>query len=318
MNLYRVCNLIIQSAIPLPELAPVSAVTPDYRFSLLPVGESSFGEHQWFNQWVYQDQVRLKFALKAPDYLLRFTGLADFLVPRDGQDIKCQPLPDTTESTVRHLLLDSVIPLILSRREQLVLHASAILTQHGAIAFIGTSGQGKSTLAASHGRRGFPLISDDYLVVRQIEGHWIAVPSYPGVRLLPESSDGIFEVAPPSDEVATYTAKRRVSDLELLPFADRPAKLLCLYVLDEEGVSAPPEPAIERFSARQTFLKLVNSSFNLDTTDKALLRRQFATLGSIVADLPCFRLRYPREFATLPAVSQLIADHQEEIRCLSR
>ena len=67
---------------------------------------------------------------------------------------------------VRHLFLDSVIPLILSRREPLVLHASAILFDGRAIAFIGTSGQGKSTLAASHSQLGYSLISDDYLVFR--------------------------------------------------------------------------------------------------------------------------------------------------------
>ena len=37
---------------------------------------------------------------------------------------------------------------MLSRRESLVLHASAILTPEGVIAFVGKSGQGKSTLAA--------------------------------------------------------------------------------------------------------------------------------------------------------------------------
>lgn len=311
-NFYQVCNLVIQSSIALPELSQTSS-TPDYSFELLPAGEAFSGDYHWFNQWVFRDEVRLSFAFRNEDYLLRFPGHADFLISRAGSEINCRPLPDVSESTIRHLLLDSVIPLILSRREPLVLHASAILADSGAIAFIGTSGQGKSTLAASHGQRGYPLISDDYLVVREVAGTWVAIPSYPGVRLLPKSSDGIFQTAPPTAEVAPYTAKRRISDLELLPFADAPASIQSLYILDDEG-QAPPEPAVEPISPRETFMKLVSSSFNLDITDKELLRHQFATLNRIVAALPCFRLRYARDFGTLPAVSRAIAIHQEGIK----
>jgi hypothetical protein len=315
-NLYQVCTLVLESTISLPELTQTSGSNPDCNFQLLPAGEPFAGEYHWFNQWLFKDEVRLSFAFRGDDYMLRFPDYADFLASRAGPDIKCRPLPDVPEATVRHLLLDCVIPLILSRREPLVLHASAILTNHGAIAFIGTSGQGKSTLAASHGQLGYPLISDDYLVLREVGEDWVAVPSYPGVRLLPKSADGIFESAPPTEEVAHYTAKRRISDLELLPFTESPSKMQCLYVLDDEGKEPPREPVVENISSREIFMKLVSSTFNLDITDKALLRRQFATLRRIVAALPCFRLRYAREFATLPAVSRVIATHQEGMRAV--
>lgn len=312
-NLYQVCNLVIASCIPLPELTHANRPTPDYSFELLPADEAFPGDYAWFNHWVFREEVRLSFAFRDEDYLLRFPDQADFLISRAGSGIKCQPSPDVSETTVRHLLLDSVIPLILSRREPLVLHASAILSDSGAIAFIGTSGQGKSTLAASHGQQGYPLISDDYLVLREDAGAWVAIPSYPGVRLLPKSTDGIFQATPPSAEVASYTSKRRISDLELLPFADSPSNIQCLYVLDEEG-QAPPSPVVEPISPRAAFMKLVSSSFNLDITDKERLKRQFATLKHIVAALPCFRLRYARDFGALPAVSRVIALHQEGIK----
>jgi hypothetical protein len=309
----QVCNLVIQSNILLPELAETTQ-PPDYRFELLPQGDSYPGEHRWFNHWIFRDEVRLSFAFLDAHYLLRFPDHGDFLVSRAGPEIKCRPLPGVSESTVRHLLLDCVIPLILSRREPLVLHASAILAGSGAIAFIGASGQGKSTLAASHGQLGYPLISDDYLVLRNLAGEWFAIPSYPGVRLMPKSTDGIFDSPPPTAEVASYTTKRRISDLEVLPFTETPSKMTSLYVLDDDDGDSPPKhPSIEPVSRRETFMKLVSSSFNLDITDKALLTRQFATLNQLVAALPCFRLRYAREFGILPAVSRAIAIHQKGI-----
>ena len=104
------------------------------------------------------------------------------------------------------------------------------------------------------------------------------MPSYPGVRLLPGASDGIFERAPATTEVAHYTSKRRISDLEVLPFTESPATIRSVYVLDDEGIEPPPEPVVEHISPRESFMKLVSSSFNLDITDKELLRRQFVTL----------------------------------------
>ena len=276
--------------------------------------ENFAGEFSWFNQWMFGEEVRLSFAIRGKDYLLRFPGQADFLISRAGTTVKCQPLPDLPEATIRHIFLDLVIPLILSRREPLVLHASAILMGGGAIAFIGTSGQGKSTLAASHGQIGHPLISDDYLVLREVAGNWKAIPSYPGVRLWPATTEEIFSTPPASSEVAHYTTKRRVSDHAVLPFTEMASPVQCFYVLDDEGEAPPQEPLIERISGRESFMKMVSSSFNLDITDKDLLKRQFATIRRLIESLPCFRLRYAREFGTLPVVCRAIEIHQERIK----
>ena len=69
---------------------------------------------------------------------------------------------------------------MLTRRSRLVLQAGAIDTPLGAIALLGRTGIGKSTLAASLARAGFPLIADDFLLLRD---DIVAVPSYPGLRL---------------------------------------------------------------------------------------------------------------------------------------
>jgi hypothetical protein len=59
-----------------------------------------------------------------------------------------------------------------------VLHASAVRTSTGAaLAFIGASGVGKSTLAQRMSARGLVTLSDDLLPVRfNAGGHGVAVP----------------------------------------------------------------------------------------------------------------------------------------------
>lgn len=316
---YQVCDLALESTIPFPELTPAQA-SPDVRFSVLPAGEGFAGDLTWFHHYAGpENETWLRMADCGEDYLVRFEGYGDFLISRDGIDIQCCPLPDTAESTIRHLFLDQIVPLVLSRRESLVLHASAILTPEGVIAFVGKSGQGKSTLAASFAQSGFRLISDDYLILRRMPlrkmprrepaADWIAIPSYPGVRLWPETSDGIFTVPPESAEIAHYTDKRRVSDPALIPFAEGPSALRCLYFLnDPDEVAFEPRPAIVRLSPREAFMKLVTCAFNLDIRDKVLLERQFEAIGQVSTEVPCFQLDYARDFSSLPAVRQLIVD----------
>jgi hypothetical protein len=309
---YEVSGLAIKSNLLLPELPPKQELAVNCVLEVLSAGpplEDSAGL-----RWVFRDETKLNFAVCGEHYLLRFPHQADFFVSCAGNDIKCRPLPGIPDATIRHLFLDLVIPVILSRLEPLVLHASAIMMGKKAVAFIGTSGQGKSTLAARHGQIGHPLICDDYLVLREVAGGWMAIPSYPGVRLWPHTTEEMFATPPASSEVAHYTAKRRVSDSEVLPFTDAPSPVGCFYVLDDEAEVPPQEPVIERITARESFMKMVSSSFQLDISDKEFLKRQFATIRRLVGELPCFRLRYAREFGTLPAVCRTIANHQERLR----
>ena len=333
MARYQVCELVVESNVFLPELTPTELGNTDCRFEVMPAGEGFAGELQWFHDCPSPDnETWLRFAERGEDYLLRFRDQGDFLISRDGTRVRCRPLPGTTESTIRHLFLDQIVPLVLSRRESLVLHASAILTPAGVIAFVGKSGQGKSTLAASFGQSGSRLISDDYLVLRKtvlrktvsrkmslpknansgLTEKWIAIPSYPGVRLWPETSDGIFKIPPKSAEVSQYTNKRRVSDPALVPFAEGPSALRSLYFLDEEEEddAYQAEPAISRLSPSKAFMKLVSCAFNLDIRDKTMLERQFEAIGQISTQLPCFQLDYARNFATLAGVRQLIVEQE--------
>lgn len=309
---FQVCDLTIESTIPLPELREMVGGSHDCRFEVRPTGKRFDGEFHWFHHCPTQDgEIWLSVAVLGEDYLLRFPDQGDFLISRDGKEIQCCPLPGTQESTVRHLFLDQVVPLVLSRRESLVLHASAIVAPEGVVAFVGKSGQGKSTLAACFGQIGYPLISDDYLVLRKTAEDWSAVPSYPGVRLWPEASDGIFSAPPKSVEIAHHTEKRRVSDPALIPFAGQPSSLRCLYVLDDEGDTSQPQPSIASLSPKDAFMRLVACAFNLDTRDKGLLERQFQAIGNLRAMLPCYRLRYERDFSALPLVRRLIVDQQK-------
>ena len=80
-------------------------------------------------------------------YLLRFNELADFEIDKAGREIICKPRPGIPDVTIQHLLLDQVIPLVINLKGGEALHASAILTRSGVVAFAGPAGSGNPAQA---------------------------------------------------------------------------------------------------------------------------------------------------------------------------
>ena len=113
-------------------------------------------------------------------YLLRFPRLADFEVSSDGSQVQAWPAPGVTTGTVEHLHLNQVLPLALSRQGKLMLHGSAVDVDGQGVAFVGVSGRGKSTLAASFATAGRRFLSDDDVRHLEWSGTGLQIiPSHP-------------------------------------------------------------------------------------------------------------------------------------------
>lgn len=66
---------------------------------------------------------------------------------------------------MRIFLEGPALGALLYQRGILPLHGSAILTERGAVAFVGSSGSGKSTLAAEFRRRGYIVLADEICAI---------------------------------------------------------------------------------------------------------------------------------------------------------
>jgi hypothetical protein len=314
---YRICDFVLTSNIDLPELASVERHDGDFQFKLISADRTPVDEIDWFHQWSFKETGDNEES-KVPwvdlgrlpaGYLLRFKSYGDFVLSKDTEEIECYPLPGTSRATVRHLLLDLVIPLVLSRRAHIVLHASAVLTQQGVIAFAGRSGDGKSTIAGSFARDGFPVLADDFLVLRRVRAEWMAIPSYPGIRLWPDAINALLPGVVQTGEVADYTAKRRVGNTKRnFLHASAPAPLRRLYFLANDVGKV----WLEKLSRGQAMIKLVEFSYNLDIRDVTFLRAQFDTVGRFSEDVAVHAIHYPREFKTLPTLREAILRHTTE------
>jgi hypothetical protein len=248
-------------------------------------------------------------------YLLRFNELADFAIDKAGSEIVCRPRPGTPENTIQHLLLDQVIPLVINLRGGEALHASAVLTYHGVVAFAGPAGSGKSTIAGSLLKRGYSFVSDDCLTLSEKDREIYAIPAYPGLRLWNDAKAHLFGENGNEKSVAHYTSKLRV-DIEERPesYSPEPKPFVRLYdIINSTETDDTSDIRIEKLSPRDSFIALVRCTFRLDITDQEMLVRQFHFLKRIAARVSVRRLSFPRNFNLLLAVREAIINDLKDL-----
>jgi hypothetical protein len=267
-----------------------------------------------FQEWTFPDgTLWTRFFRTGEGYLLRFPDLGDFAVSADGCAVRAWPVPGISEYTMQHLYLNQVLPLALSKQGRIVFHASAVDTGNGAIAFLGESGRGKSTLAASFAAGGQRFLTDDALLLDPTEGGYLVQPSHPSIRLWDDSQEALLatdaELAPP----VQYTPKARILSGDNLRFCNAARRLRRVYFL---GDGSAEELTIRRMRPSEAMIGLVRNSFLLDIQAHEMLSSHFDLLAEMVALPIYYHLDYPRSFAALPSIRQGILEHagaQDEI-----
>lgn len=321
MRTYRLFDRILSSSIPLPELPIADGASTDFEFLLQPAHSGERPGAAWFHHWKDgRGAAWMSVARLTDEYLLRFHTQADFHVSNDGRRISCTPIPSIPHETLRHLLLDQVMPVVLGHQGQLVLHASSVETTHGAIVFLGATGQGKSTVSAGLAQAGFPLLADDCLLLRRERTDWLSVPSYVGLRLWDDVATRLFDPATDAVPVSHYSQKKRLRLTDgLLPFRTQPLRVCRAYVLDSpSGMAGEPEVLVTRLTSGEAFGAFCSSAFRLDITDRARLRVQFDQLGHLAAAIPTRRLAFPRTLSIFNAIRRaILADLESDTHSIS-
>ena len=313
MYLYQISGTSFQSNIPLPELTGGANSKPEFNFVLHTKNKRHSRSYLWLNYWYsFDGRIWLAFAKIEAGYLLRFPAYADFVVSEEGSSISGFRRGNTPEATIRHLLLNQVIPIVLSQLGKLVLHASACVTPQGVMAFMGTTGMGKSTLAASFGLRGLAVLTDDCLLVEKQDDQARCVPSYSGIRLWPESVAALFDAEPELQALAHYTDKKRFVFSQ--DAAGGSLLLKAVYVLAYPDQSQPETGvSITPLLSSDALLQAVRHTFQMDVTDRTRLTDAFRRYEWLTQVVPFFKLSYPREHTALPEVNKVVLEHMSQL-----
>jgi hypothetical protein len=257
-----------------------------------------------FAQWSTPEGELVATFHREPDgYAVRFVDRADFVISLAGAKVTCKPVPGVSAATVRDLYLNQVVPMIRGQAGELVIHASAAAVNGGALAFVASSGQGKSTLAAGFARAGWPFLSDDGIYLTREGAGYLANPNRASFRLR-QDSEAFLAGQPIPDE--NEDDKSRVEAGSNLPFQSEPLPLRALYFL---GPDVSPAPRLAPLSRQRALAELINHSFLLDVADRCRLKRHFDTLGELVESVPSYTLDYPRNYDLLPEVIAMVVEH---------
>jgi hypothetical protein len=301
---YSIAGLVIAANWPLPELPEADDSSADWVVEVAP--DRRGGRFGTLVHRADDPEGRSWCIIRRGGedrYLIRFPQLADFVVQIPARRIVCHPDRSTDERVVRHLLLDQVIPRILAIDDGMVLHASAITVLGRAVAFVGPTGAGKSTVAASFAANGARLLADDFVPLRENAGGFVAVPSYPGLRLWPDSAklfarreDSVVAVAPGSEKLrlVIQTPER----------ATQPYPLAAIVALDDASEKA--EIDVRQLRSRSGFMAVYPQTFRLERSGRDRQRAEFDRFAWLAESTAIFRLEYPRGYEHLPEVRRRI------------
>jgi hypothetical protein len=231
---------------------------------------------RWFHDWRRSDGEPLMAAARMEDgsFLLRATDLADCVIDQLGTRVTVFVASGKPGDGLHHLLLDQVLPLVLSHRGEFVLHATGVVLPAGAVLFAADAGCGKSTLAAALGCRGAQVLGDDAIVLSASGHRMSARAAYPGLRLWPDSTRAVFgrEVLGKAG-LQTGPSKRQFAPgASRLTFATAAAPVPVIYQLEPAGPRA--KVRIEPLGPRERAMALIRHAYVFDVCDRGRLRRQ--------------------------------------------
>ena len=306
---YQICETILASNFLFPELLPTKTKKAEFSFQVFQVDIVAPTTPDWLQHRRYPDgKIWLSFGKLTFGYLLRFPNIADFRITNDGRKIFCYAALNTAPATIRHLFLDIVIPLLFNQLGRVVIHAGAVVLPEGAIAFMGATGWGKSTLTASFVAHGFPLLTDDCLLLSEQDEKVFGLPSYPSLRLWGGNFNEIFEHKPNLAEVSHDSEKKRVIfDDSNLAFHTAPTILQRIYVLNlPEETDELQQVLIAPISPQRAFMEMVKHTFQIGLCDRERIKKEIDFFGRIAPINLFYSLSYPRKISFLPSVRKAI------------
>lgn len=228
------------------------------------------GEHREVESWTAPPGTLLKVA----------GGSVFYIAPRGLAIMRVNNSKDMTDLD-REILVGPALVLALALRGTWCLHASAVRMGDTTVAFLGDSGQGKSTLASSLVDMNSPdwnLVADDILPVTMDSTGVQVWPRFPQLKLSLDAQPGL--------DLPEHLPLNRVCVLTQADKDDRPELQLL-----------PQGKAVQVLLSHTAGARLF---------DPALLAGHLVFCGEVPGQIPVYRLAYPHRRNALLEIKDLL------------
>ena len=316
MHRYRAFRDIIEVDRDLPELSPANGSSGYQIFAGQPA-ELRPEQYRFVYRWQPPGGREIcRIARKDSSYLFTYPDKVDFRLEERG-GITYWQHQDCSAEMLRHTLINQALPRLLAHEGRIMLHASAVSLAAGqCVLFLGDSGFGKSTLAASLLDAGATVLADDCVELFLHDGVIMAVGAYPGLRLREDSR--VRAVPRRSDSMqsmAQYNGKSVLS----LPLETQTAyEVVGCYRLNDPRQNHT-QIKLQSLQGAEAMIGVLQGLFRLDPRDADKRRSEFAAISRLFgAGLQVSALAYPRSYAQLSAVHARLISAQEGLVRLDR
>lgn len=305
MQFYRVSGLSVASEIALPGMiADSPGRAPEVTIRRGPVPDNLPGRSAAGPTW----------QIAGRQFLLRIPDIARFLL-KDGDEIVFAPETDDGLADVPIFILGTVFGILLHQREQIVLHASAVRVNGKAVLFCGSSGAGKSTMAAALAQHGYSLVTDDFCTICvNGSGTPMAHPDGRQLKLWAQAIDRL-DLAPSRGERVRKSLEKFY--VEPGDAFTGPLALGAIYALRE---ARPPHAAgIERPNVVDAALLLRRNAYRPLLVRRLGQRANYFRATTAIANAAgIFYLTRALDFAGMPEVIASLESHWVDERLMEK
>ena len=316
----RVSGLVIQADAPVNGLHPLDVAEPADVYVRMRGTSDQPPLDDTLSAWYvspYRDErgVPSLTILKArpeghalrPGYLLCYAEGTRFLVSQSGREVDAWWDDPLTDADVADYLLGGVIAFIARLRGLVPVHASAVVIDDQAVLFAGAAGAGKSSIASAFAVLGYPVLSDDVVVIDDTSGAIMAYPNRARLSLWPDSATSLFSTTSLPTHSPVY-AKRRLDLVEHgYRFHESPVQVGAICVL--AGRTASDLGLTIRTLRPQTALmNLVSNTYGNYLLDASMRSREFEVLGRLAEAVCVNELSLSADLDGLVSVCRSLAD----------
>lgn len=242
---------------------------------------------------------------------LRNPGLGTYRVNAEAARVEVYLEPLADPIMVALTLMGQVSVFLHQSRGLPTLHAGAIATRDGAVALLGRSGRGKSTLTASLARRGLPIVTDDNLPLQLRGKDVLAGPGLPIMKVLDDTARAALDVGDDSDCVRG--GKKRIVTIHESSYFSVPLPLRRVYLLNryDPERSGRAEVVITSVPQTEAVAALLAQTAYIGLFRPNEVGRLLPVLARVVRQSPLRLLTYPNGFEYSEAVCDRVLEDIE-------
>jgi hypothetical protein len=230
------------------------------------------------------------------DAWMDFPGVAAFRFDPENCEVTAFAQPEVDLEQIRDTYYRAVLPHALNFFGREVLHASAVRTERGVVAFCAISETGKSTTAAGLRLRGYPMWADDAVGFEVADGDPITQTFFLPFRL---------RLCPASAEFLKHSEK-----FDGWPDADSggqvsaPLATVCVLTRTDQPSRRPVE--IRLMASAEAFTAIIPHAYCFTLSDLQKKRRMMQHYMDLAARTPTFAVSIASGMQRLPEVLDAI------------